>query len=159
MTDFNFFLQGRGSIPIGSGARDVAAILDTALLQALLLTGQSSAALELLKGLNYCDVKICEEILQKRNHFTALLELYRCNAMHRDALKLLHQLIEDSKSNQVQSELTHKFNPEAIIEYLKVSSLKHILKHLSKKSTKKKYKKKEEKLYLEILLVLQINIK
>ena len=99
----------------------MAAILDTALLQALLLTGQSSAALELLKGLNYCDVKICEEILQKGNHYAALLELYRSNSMHREALKLLHQLVEESKSNQSQAELIQKFSPEAIIEYLKVS--------------------------------------
>ena len=98
----------------------MAAIVDTALLQALLLTGQSSAALELLKGLNYCDVKICEEILQKRNHYAALLELYRSNSMHREALKLLHQLVEESKSNLSHAELIQKFSPEAIIEYLKV---------------------------------------
>lgn len=98
----------------------MAAILDTALLQALLLTGQSSAALELLKGHNYCDAKICEEILLKRNHYAALLELYRSNSMHREGLKLLHQLVEESKSNQSQLELTQKFNPESIIEYLKV---------------------------------------
>lgn len=111
--------KGRGSIPVTSGAREMAAILDTALLQALILTGQASAALELLKGLNYCDVKICEEILQKNNHHTALLELYRCNSMHHEALKLLHQLVEDSKSNQVQTELIQKLKPESIVEYLK----------------------------------------
>lgn len=111
--------KGRVNIAIGSGARETAAILDTALLQALLLTGQSSAALELLKSLNYCDMKICEEILQKRNHYTALLELYKCNGMHHDALKLLHQLVEDSKSDQPQAELSQKFKPEMIIEYLK----------------------------------------
>ncbi|KAJ4851461.1 Vam6/Vps39-like protein [Turnera subulata] len=111
--------KGRGNIAINSGAREMAAILDTALLQALLLTGQPSAALELLKGLNYCDLKICEEILQKTNHYAALLELYKCNSMHREALKLLHQLVEESKSNQSQSELPTKFKPESIIEYLK----------------------------------------
>ncbi|KAM1174554.1 hypothetical protein ACFX19_027666 [Malus domestica] len=111
--------KGRGSIPVTSGAREMAAILDTALLQALLLTGQASVALELLKGLNYCDVKICEEILQKNNHYAALLELYRCNSMHHEALKLLHQLVEDSKSNQVQTELIQKLKPESIVEYLK----------------------------------------
>ncbi|KDP38604.1 hypothetical protein JCGZ_05311 [Jatropha curcas] len=111
--------KGRGNISINSGAREMAAILDTALLQALLLTGQSSAALELLKGLNYCDLKICEEILQKQNHYTALLELYKCNSMHREALKLLHQLVEESESSQLQVELTSKFKPESIIEYLK----------------------------------------
>ncbi|XP_068336802.1 vacuolar sorting protein 39-like [Pyrus communis] len=111
--------KGRGSIPVTSGAREMAAILDTALLQALLLTGQASVALELLKGLNYCDVKICKEILQENNHYAALLELYRCNSMHHEALKLLHQLVEDSKSNQVQTELIQKLKPESIVEYLK----------------------------------------
>ncbi|KAK9285215.1 hypothetical protein L1049_024403 [Liquidambar formosana] len=111
--------KGRGNISISSGAREMAAILDTALLQALLLTGQSSAALDLLRGLNYCDIKICEEILLKRNHYPALLELYKCNAMHREALKLLHQLVEESKSDLPQHELTQKFKPEMIIEYLK----------------------------------------
>ena len=101
----------------------MAAILDTALLQALLLTGQTSAALELLKGLNYSDVKICEEILQKNKNYTALLELYKGNSMHHESLKLLHQLIEESKSNEMPAELIQKFKPESIIEYLKVSFL------------------------------------
>ena len=99
----------------------MASILDTALLQALLLTGQSSAALELLRGLNYCDLKICEEILRKGNHHAALLELYKCNSLHREALELLHKLVEESKSSQ--SEITHRFEPEDIVEYLKVSFL------------------------------------
>lgn len=107
----------------------MAAILDTALLQALLFTGQSFAALELLKGLNYCDVKICEEILQKNKHYSALLELYRCNSMHREALKLLHQLVEESKVNDSQTEL-QKFKPEMIIDYLKVSFHNHLKKIL-----------------------------
>lgn len=98
----------------------MAAILDTALLQALLLTGQPSAALELLKGLNYCDVKICEELLQKGNHYAALLEVYKSNSMHCEALKLLHQLVEESKTNQSHAQ---EFGPEAIIDYLKVSLL------------------------------------
>ncbi|KAF7850799.1 hypothetical protein BT93_L4995 [Corymbia citriodora subsp. variegata] len=111
--------KGRTSIAISSVARDMATILDTVLLQALLLTGQSSAAVELLKGLNYCDVKICEEILQNSSHYKALLELYKSNSMHREALKLLHHLVEESKSNESKAVLTQKFNPEMIIEYLK----------------------------------------
>lgn len=99
----------------------MASILDTALLQALILTGQSTSASELLRGLNYCDLKICEEFLQKRNQYVSLLELYKSNSMHREALKLLHQLIEESESDQPQMELTQKFKPEMIIEYLKVS--------------------------------------
>ncbi|GLT80012.1 hypothetical protein SLA2020_514750 [Shorea laevis] len=111
--------KGRAVAPINSAGREMAAILDTALLQALLLTGQSSAVLDLLKGLNYCDVKICEEILQKGNHYATLLELYKSNSMHHKALKLLHQLVEESKSNQSQGNLTQMFSPVAIIEYLK----------------------------------------
>jgi tetratricopeptide (TPR) repeat protein len=111
--------KGRANISINSGAREIAGILDTALLQALVLTGQSTATLELLKGLNYCDVKISEEFLQKGNRYSCLLELYRSNAMHREALKLLHQLVEESKSEQPKIELPQKFKPEMIIEYLK----------------------------------------
>lgn len=99
----------------------MASILDTALLQALILTGQSTSASELLRGLNYCDLKICEEFLRKRNQYVSLLELYKSNSMHREALKLLHQLIEESESDQPQMELTQKLEPEMIIEYLKVS--------------------------------------
>lgn len=98
----------------------MAAILDTALLQALFLTGQSSAATNFLKVLNYCDVKICEEFLQKRSQYACLLELYRSNSMHREALKLLHQLVEESKSEQTPVELSLKFKPDMVIEYLKV---------------------------------------
>ncbi|KAK4368051.1 hypothetical protein RND71_011843 [Anisodus tanguticus] len=84
--------KGRIHAPITSIARDMAAMLNTALLQALLLTGQSSAATDFLKALNYCDVKICEEFLQKRSQYACLLEFYRSNSMHHEALKLLHQL-------------------------------------------------------------------
>lgn len=95
-------------------------MLDSALLQALLLTGQSSGALELLKGPNYCDLKICEEFLKERNQYTALLELFKSNEMHREALILLNQLVEESNSGLPNSELTRKFRPDMIIDYLKV---------------------------------------
>ncbi|EYU40165.1 hypothetical protein ABFS82_08G076800 [Erythranthe guttata] len=111
--------KGRANIPISSVARDTAAILDTALLQSLLLTGQPSAALELLKGLNYCDLRICEEFLRERNQYVCLLELYKCNSMHREALELLHKLSEESNSSNPPAGLIQKFKPEMIIDYLK----------------------------------------
>lgn len=111
--------KGRNNISIGSSSREMATILDTALIQCLLLTGQLSGALDLLKGPNYCDVKICEEFLQQRNYFKALLELYKSNEMHREALKLLIQLVEDSKPDKLQPENTEVFRPDMIIEYLK----------------------------------------
>lgn len=111
--------KGRGSITISSSGRERAAILDTALLQAFILTGQSSATVELLRGVNYCDLKISEEFLLKKNQYTALLELYKCNDMHRESLKLLLQLIEESKAGHPRADLTQKFTPEMLIEYLK----------------------------------------
>lgn len=111
--------KGRANTSISSVARDMAAILDTALLQALLLTGQTSGAVETLKSPNYCDVKICEEFLQKGNQTVCLLELYKSNTKHREALKLLHQLVEESESDNSPPELSLKFKPEMIIEYLK----------------------------------------
>ncbi|KAL0798538.1 hypothetical protein Bca101_053713 [Brassica carinata] len=111
--------KGRGVIPLNSSAREMAAILDTALLQALLHTGQSGAAIDLLKGVNYCDINICEEILMKSESYSALLELFKSNSMHHEALKLLKQLLEESKSNQSQTDVTQIFRPELIIEYLK----------------------------------------
>ncbi|KAK9164148.1 hypothetical protein Syun_005050 [Stephania yunnanensis] len=109
----------RGNIHVGSGSREMATILDTALIQALILTGQLSAAIELLRGINYCDAKTCEEFLQQGNHYTALIELYKYNGMHREALNLLNKLIQESKSDQLQFENLQTFGPEMIIEYLK----------------------------------------
>ncbi|XP_042494125.1 vacuolar sorting protein 39 isoform X2 [Macadamia integrifolia] len=111
--------KGHHDIHISLVARDMAATLDTALIQALILTGQSSAAIELLKVPNYCDIKICEEFLRKNNLYTVLLELYKYNGMHREALILLNELVKESKSEQPQCEPTQKFKPEMIIEYLK----------------------------------------
>ncbi|MQL86964.1 hypothetical protein Taro_019497 [Colocasia esculenta] len=111
--------KSRGPSHISSVARERACILDTTLLQALVHTGQSAGALELLKGPNYCDLKICEEFLLQRNYHTVLLELYKCNEMHRDALSLLIRLVEESNSSSPNPELTQKFTPDMIIEYLK----------------------------------------
>ncbi|EPS67833.1 hypothetical protein M569_06937, partial [Genlisea aurea] len=112
--------KGRvANIPVSSVARDAASILDTALLQGLLLTGQTSAALDLLKGLNYCDVRICEDLLKEKNQYACLLELYRWNAMHREALNLLSKLVQQSNSSNPPAELGKNFKPQIIIDYLK----------------------------------------
>ncbi|XP_058766537.1 vacuolar sorting protein 39-like [Vicia villosa] len=116
-TRFKKINKGRGSVPVSSGAREMASVLDTALLQALLLTGQPSMAENLLRSLNYCDLKICEEILQEGSYHVALVELYKCNSKHREALELINKLAEESKASQ--SNIVHRFRPEAIIEYLK----------------------------------------
>lgn len=62
-------------------------------------------------------MKICEEILRKGNLNAALLELYKCKSLHRQALELLHKLVDESRSSQ--SEITQRFKPEDIVEYLK----------------------------------------
>ncbi|CAL4926989.1 unnamed protein product [Urochloa decumbens] len=109
----------RAQTHTSSIAREMATVLDTSLLQALILTGQSSGATELLKGLNYCDLKICEEFLKERSEYMVLLELYRSNEMHREALQLLNQLVEESKSEMENTDFNKKFNPQMIIEYLR----------------------------------------
>lgn len=75
-------------------------------------------------------MKICEELLQKGNHDVCLLGLYKYNSMHREALKLLHELVEDSKLEQPKITTKNKFKPEMIIDYLKVSSyFSYYVKH------------------------------
>ncbi|KAL8118028.1 vacuolar sorting protein 39-like [Apium graveolens] len=115
----NISIKGRLNNPNNSAARDMATILDTALVQALLLTEQSLAAIELLKSLNFCDVGICEEFFLQRNQHLCMLELYKCNTMHRKALQLLLELVEGSKSETHKAEIHQNFKPEMIIEYLK----------------------------------------
>ncbi|RLN43265.1 vam6/Vps39-like protein [Panicum miliaceum] len=109
----------RAQTHTSSIAREMATVLDTSLLQALFLTGQSSGAIDLLKGLNYCDLKICEEFLKERSEYMVLLELYKSNEMHREALQLLNQLVEKSKSEMENTDFNKKFSPHMIIEYLR----------------------------------------
>jgi Vam6/Vps39-like protein vacuolar protein sorting-associated protein 39 len=115
-----FIFQKRAQTHTSSITREMATVLDTSLLQALILTGQSSTATELLKGLNYCDLKICEEFLKDRNEYMVLLKLYRSNEMHREALQLLNQLVEESKFGMGNTNFNKKFSPQMIIEYLRV---------------------------------------
>ena len=49
-----------------------------------------------------------------------LLELYKSNEMHREALQLLNQLVEKSKSEMENTDFNKKFSPHMIIEYLRV---------------------------------------
>jgi Vam6/Vps39-like protein vacuolar protein sorting-associated protein 39 len=115
-----FIFQKRAQTHTSSITKEMATVLDTSLLQALILTGQSSTATELLKGLNYCDLKICEEFLKDRNEYMVLLKLYRSNEMHREALQLLNQLVEESKFGMGNTNFNKKFSPQMIIEYLRV---------------------------------------
>jgi hypothetical protein len=108
----------------------LATVLDTSLLQALILTRQSSGAIDLLKGLNYCDLKICEEFLKERSDYMVLLELYRSNDMHRDALQLLNRLVEESKSEITNIDFSKRFNPQMIIEYLRVLFSSSLLSYI-----------------------------
>ena len=121
MNDFTcFYCQKRPQTHRSSVARELATVLDTSLLQALILTRQSSVATDLLKGLSYCDLKICEEFLKERSDYMVLLELYRSNDMHREALQLLNRLVEESKSEMANIDFSKRFNPQMIIEYLRV---------------------------------------
>nr|GEY20508.1 Vam6/Vps39-like protein [Tanacetum cinerariifolium] len=45
--------------------------------------------------------------------------LYKYNSLHREALELLHLLVEDAKSDEPTVMQHQKFKPEMIIDYLK----------------------------------------
>ncbi|KAI5082169.1 hypothetical protein GOP47_0001912 [Adiantum capillus-veneris] len=100
-------------------SKEWAIILDTALVQAQLLSQQSSAALDLLTKPNYCDVEACEAIMTQGSYFRELLQLYEYNQLHRKVLGLLNQLVEGKESSEEPQVATKQVGPEEIIEYLK----------------------------------------
>ena len=107
--------------------------------------------MELLKGLNFCDLKICEEFLKERSDYMVLLELYKSNELHREALQLLNQLVEKSKYEMENTDFNKKFNPQMIIEYLRVQFIFPLLVFnwysLSHKQSYEKYLVSAEILY------------
>lgn len=100
-------------------SKELAIILDTALVQAQLFCQQSSAALELLKKPNYCDVEACEAMMTQGAHFKELLQLYKNNQLHRKVLGLLNQLVEKKQSTEESQVATQQVGQDEIIEYLK----------------------------------------
>ncbi|KAL3694865.1 hypothetical protein R1sor_008516 [Riccia sorocarpa] len=100
-------------------ARELAIVLDTALVQALLATDQSQAALKLLKGPNYCDIAPCEEMMLATGHYMELIELYKSHKMHSQALRLLNDLAEKPESFAVPPEDTVEARSQNILDYLK----------------------------------------
>ncbi|EFJ23179.1 hypothetical protein SELMODRAFT_442906 [Selaginella moellendorffii] len=97
--------------------RKSAAVLDTALIQALLLTNQSPVAIQLLRGSNYCDVDACREMMLAGGFYKELLELYQFNKMHKEALQLLARLVENPESFPVPPP-KDAYGPEALVDYL-----------------------------------------
>ncbi|CAM6117042.1 unnamed protein product [Calypogeia fissa] len=98
-------------------ARELATVLDTALVQALLATDNSQAALQLLKGPNYCDVAACKEMMLAGGHYMELFELYRSNKMHHAAVQLLISLADKPDSFAVQPDES-QFGAQIIVDYL-----------------------------------------
>lgn len=99
-------------------AREAAVVLDTALVQAFLGSGQSSLAKEILKSPNYCDLAACEEVMVKGGHYSELIELYRSNQNHREALQLLNRLAQDSSSEELRN--SQRYGPQDIVNYILV---------------------------------------
>ena len=114
--------------------------------------------MELLKGLNFCDLKICEEFLKERSDYMVLLELYKSNELHREALQLLNQLVEKSKYEMENTDFNKKFSPHMIIEYLRVQFIFPLLVFnwycLSHKQSYEKYPVSAEILYALFLGVI-----
>ena len=88
-----------------------------------MLSGQPSAALELLTGLNFCDVDTCEEMMNQGSYVKELLQLYKYNELHCKVLELLNQLAMDKNSATYSELSTYQVGPEDIMDYLKVTSI------------------------------------
>ncbi|KAJ7282158.1 hypothetical protein O6H91_Y358400 [Diphasiastrum complanatum] len=100
-------------------SRELATVLDTALVQAYLLTDQCASALQLLKGPNYCDVTTCKDMMMNGGHFAELIELYKYNRMHQEALQLLNRIVGNSDTLEASPHENQQFGFEALVEYLK----------------------------------------
>lgn len=101
------------------GSKELAIILDTALVQAELFSRQSLAALELLTKPNYCDVESCEPMMIQGSHAKELLQLYKYNQLHRKVLELLNQLVAEKDTVEDPQVAAQQFGSEEIVEYLK----------------------------------------
>ncbi|KAH8942321.1 hypothetical protein BDL97_14G092800 [Sphagnum fallax] len=99
-------------------ARELAIVLDTALIQALLATDNLTTALQLLSGPNFADVGACEDVMLAGGHYRELLQLYKCNHDHRPALLLLNRLAEHPESFPVPPKDPTQFGSKAIVDYL-----------------------------------------
>ncbi|XP_024386372.1 vacuolar sorting protein 39 [Physcomitrium patens] len=111
-----------------SGAREVAMILDTALVQALLSTDNLSMALQVLSGPNYADVDACEDVMLEGGHYAELVQLYKSNHKHREALLFLNRLAEHPESFAMPPKNPEQFGPKAIVQYLQaLDSVDHDL--------------------------------
>lgn len=100
-------------------SKELSTILDTALLQGQLLSQQFAAALELLRGPNYCDVDSCEEMMVQGSYFKELLQLYKYNELHRKVLELLNRLAIENETMDKPQAAAQQVGPEEIIEYFK----------------------------------------
>lgn len=98
-------------------ARELATVLDTALVQALLATDNSQAALQLLKGPNYCNVTACKEMMWAGGHYNELLELYRSQKMLHAAIELLKNLADKPEFFAVHTDES-QFGAQNIVHYL-----------------------------------------
>ncbi|KAK1390783.1 hypothetical protein POM88_018961 [Heracleum sosnowskyi] len=78
---------GRINNPNNSAARDMAAILDTALVQALLLIEQTSAPIELLKEIAQCEKKIAERKNRLDKNWTTKTRMVTCSRAELDEIQ------------------------------------------------------------------------
>ncbi|KAG0561985.1 hypothetical protein KC19_9G108400 [Ceratodon purpureus] len=110
------------------GAREAAVVLDTALVQALLSTDNLAMALQVLSGTNYADVDACDDVMLEGGHYAELVQLYKSNHKHREALLFLNRLAEHPESFATPPKNPEQFGPKAIVEYLQsLDSVDHAL--------------------------------
>lgn len=110
-----------------SQTRDLAEIIDTALLKAYLRTNDALVA-PLLRLPNHCHVRECEIVLQVNKKYIELVLLYKSKGLHQAALDLLCRMGQTPKGTNVLS------GPQETIRYLKALGAQHLdlILHFSK---------------------------
>eukprot|EP00658_Telonema_sp_P-2_P021139 TRINITY_DN18398_c0_g1_i1.p1 TRINITY_DN18398_c0_g1~~TRINITY_DN18398_c0_g1_i1.p1 ORF type:complete len:873 (-),score=225.97 TRINITY_DN18398_c0_g1_i1:324-2804(-) len=83
------FLEGLRAEQLAGNSAEVASVLDTVLLKALLTLGREQQALELLGGKNHCHLEESARLLDKHGLEQGLVSLYTSNQMHARAIQIL----------------------------------------------------------------------
>ncbi|KAJ1922601.1 Vacuolar morphogenesis protein 6 [Tieghemiomyces parasiticus] len=116
--------------PVAVPLAPLAALVDTALLKAYLLTNPSLVGPLVRVHNNACEVEIGESLLLRHRRYQELVDLYYGKALHRKALQLLHALATRTE-REAGTDPRHPVppalaGPTATVGYLAKLPLQHL---------------------------------
>jgi len=96
----NIAVPGPWGSPNGWDGVDISALVDTAVVKALLAHGEGGILLGFLQATNHAILDASIECLEEAGRYTELVEFYRQREMHREALTLLQRVALDAGTLQ-----------------------------------------------------------